>query len=126
MTRASGQRGFTNFRAIFGILCFVALIFLCVKFVPPYVDNYQLEQELVSVARFSSYQPQVTAADIRRNVIEKAKDIGIPLGDDNVAVEKSGTTVNIDVKYSVQVALPGKVVELQFNPVAGNKIITAR
>ena len=104
----------------------MGLIYLCVKLLPPYINNYQFEQGIQDIARFSSYAQNKMPEDIRKEVLEKARECDVMLTPEQVRVEKSGTTVNIDVAYTVHVDLPGKPVDLKFNPVAGNKIITAR
>src|SRR5262249_34899591 len=102
------------------------IIYLCVKFIPPYVNNYQFQSGIESIARFSAYAQNKTAEDIKGDVIAKAREGDVLLPPDGVEVEKTGTTVNIDVKYVVVVDLPGKPVEMRFNPTAGNKMITAK
>jgi hypothetical protein len=120
------ERGFGNLRAILGIVVIGVVIFLSVKLIPPYVSNYQFQQQIDSVARYAAYAQGRTAEDIKQEVLAKARECDVLLTPEAVEVEKTGTTVNIDVKYVVQVELPGKTVEMRFNPVAGNKMITAR
>jgi len=121
-----GERGFGNLRAILGLVVIAVIMFLCVKLIPPYVNNYQFQQAIDGVARYSAYIQNKSAEDVKNEVYAKAKDCEVLLPPDAVEVEKTGTTVNIDVKYVVAVDLLGKSVELRFNPTAGNKMITAK
>ncbi len=120
------EKGFSNFKAIFSVVVLGIIIFLMVKLVPPFVNNYQLQDQIQTIAQYTSYQQAKTAEDIRKDVIEKAKDCGVTLVPDQIRVEKRRTTVSIDVKYTVHVELPVKPVDLEFNPTGGNKIITAK
>lgn len=120
------QRGFGNLRAILGLAVIALVIFLAVKFVPPYVNNYQFQQEVEAVARYSAYAPNKGAEDIKNEIMAKARECDVLLPPDSVTVEKTGTTVSVDVKYVVVVDLPGKAVEMRFNPTAGTKMITAK
>ena len=120
------EKGFGSFKAILSLVVLGIIIFLMIKLVPPYINNYQLQDQIQVIAQYTSYQQAKTAEDIRKDVIEKAKDCGVMLLPDQITIQKTGTTVSIDVKYTVHVELPGKPVDLAFNPSAGNKIITAR
>lgn len=120
------ERGFGNWRAVLGLAVLGLIIFLSVKLLPPYINNYQFQQQIDSVARFSAYAQNRTAEDVKQEVYAKARECDVLLPPDAVEVEKTGTTVNIDVKYAVVVDLPGKALELRFNPTAGNKMITAK
>ena len=121
-----GERGFGNLRAIMGLVVIALIIYLAVKLIPPYVNNYQFQQAIDGVARYSAYIQNKSAEDVKNEVYAKAKECDVLLPPDAVEVEKTGTTVNIDVKYVVVVDLPGKGVEMRFNPTAGNKMITAK
>lgn len=120
------QSGMATFKAVLAIAAFAALIFLAIKLVPPFINNYQLQDEINAVARFSTYAQGKTVENIRDEVILKGKETGIALKEDQVQVEKTTYGVNIDVKYAVVVEVPGYTFNLKFNPTAGNKMITAR
>ena len=120
------QRGFVSVSGVFSLLILATIIFLAMRLVPPYISNYQLQDDLTSIARFSSYASNKTADDVREEVIAKGREHDVLLKAENVTVEKSGTAVNIDVKYSVHVELPVFPLDLRFNPSAGNKMITAK
>jgi YbbR domain-containing protein len=120
------EKGFGNLKAILSLAVLAVIIFLTYKILPAYINNYQLQDQINTIAQYSSYAQNKTADDIRKDVLDKAKDCSVMLLPEQVAVEKSGTTVSINVKYTVHVDLPGKALDLEFNPTAGNKIITAR
>lgn len=123
MTRESG---FGSLKAILAVAIFVALVYLGIKLVPPFINNYQFQEELNSVARVSTYAQGATEENVRNDILGKAKDLGLPVKEEQITVSKTNIGVNIDVKYNVAVAVPGYTFNLKFNPTAGNKMITAK
>ena len=120
------ESGFGGMKALLAVAVFGVVAFLAVKLVPPYVNNYQFQEELDTIARFTIYSQNKTADDIRGDVMVKVKDLKLPVKEDQIQVNKTTYGVNIDVKYSVRVEVPGYTFNLAFNPVAGNKMLTAK
>ncbi len=123
MNRESGVSGF---KAVLAVALFLSLVFLGIKLVPPYIQNYEFQSDLESIARLSTYAAQKTEDDVRNDVMGKAKELSLPVTPEQVAVTKSTYGVNINVKYTVVIEVPGYTFRLKFNPVAGNKMITAK
>src|SRR5438552_5976334 len=115
-----------NLKALITIVIVVGALWCAVKLLPPYINNYSFSNQLDDLARSATYAQNLSPQQLTDSVIQKAKENDILIGPENVEVVKSGTTVGIDVKYSVMVQLPGKTVEMKFNPTAGNKMITAK
>ena len=122
MNRESGVGGF---KAVLAVALFLAVVFLGIKLVPPYINNFEFQSDLDSIARLSTYAQQKTEEDVRTDVMGKAKELSLPIKPEQIAVTKSTYGVNINVKYTVVVEVPGYSFHLKFNPVAGNKMITA-
>ena len=120
------ETGAGSFKALFAVAFFVALVFAGIKLVPPFINNYQFTEDINNIARTATYATTATEEVIRTDVIGKAKDLGIPIQPDQVTVQKTQTGVQIDVKYVVTVTMPGYTFKLNFNPYAGNKMITAK
>ncbi len=120
------QSGMATLKAVLAVALFVAMIFLAIKLVPPYINNYQFADDINTIARFSTYAQGKTVEAIREEVIQKAKENSITLKEEQVQVEKTQYGVAIDVKYTVAVDVPGYRFNLNFNPTTSNKMITAR
>ena len=120
------ESGFTSFKAILAIAILAVLVFLAIKLVPPYINNYQFSDDIESIARIATYAQGKSEDDIRQDVLNKAKELELPVRPEDVAVSKSTYGVNINVKYSVRVEVPGHVFNLNFSPTAGNKMLTAK
>ncbi len=123
----SKQSGMITFKAVLVVALLVVLVYLGIKLVPPLVNNYQLQDELTTLAGgFSPYAASRTEENIRKEVLRKAKDLGLPIKPDQVHVVTSAYGVYIDVRYNVMVETPAYTFNLKFNPRAGNKMITTR
>ena len=119
------ERGFLSVSGIIGLLVLAALVFLAIKLLPPYINNYQFQDALENLARTATYSP-VTETDIRKAVLSEARELGIQLQDNQVAVRKSGGSVDIVVRYAIPVNLVARQVVLTFEPGAGNRNIVLR
>lgn len=120
------QSGMATLKAVLAVALFVVLIFLAIKLLPPYINNYQFKDDMNTIGRFSTYAQGKTVENIRDEVIAKAKENNISLKEEQVQVEKTQYGVAIDVKYTVVVDVPGYRFNLNFNPTTSNKMITAR
>jgi hypothetical protein len=113
-------------KTLLAFLVVGAMIFLGYKLLPPYYANYQLQDDIDTIARFSTYAQNKGETDIQVDVIAKAHDHGIDLTREEVKVQRDASGVQIDVNYDVTVPVPGHVFKLTFNPTAGNRMITAK
>ena len=115
-----------RFKAFFWVAVFGILVFLAVKLVPHYVDNYQFQDELYNLARVVTYAQGKGEDDVRADVLRLAQQHDLPLKSEQIKVSKSQTGVNIEVNYTVVVPVPGYTFNLKFNPAAGNSCCCAR
>lgn len=115
-----------GFKAFAWVAVLAILVFLGVKLLPWYFNNYQFQDDLNNLARLVTYAQAKTEEDVRAEVLDLAKERGLPVAANQVTVSKSQTGVTIDVNYNVVVPVPGYTFNLKFNPSAGNKMITSR
>ncbi len=120
------ERGGGSFSAILGLVVIAAVIFAAIKLLPPYIANYQFQDYLDNTARTATYSP-ITEADLKKEIMSRGRELGIPLQDRQLAVQKvRGGSVNIAITYEVPVDLIVRQVVWRFAPSAGNTNITAR
>ncbi len=110
----------------FALFIVVAVIFLSIKLLPPYFANYQLQDDIETIARYATYAQAKGEEDVRNDVLAKARERGVALTAEDVKITKDGVSVNIDINYVVTVPVPGYTFKLKFNPTAGNRMITAK
>jgi hypothetical protein len=118
------ERGVITVAGILLFLVVAAILFVTYKLFPPYIDNYRFQDSIETIARTSTYG-SVTENDIRDEVLSEAADLGIPLDEARLAVQKRGGTVSISAPYSLTIDLLVRQVDLEFSPSAGNRNITA-
>jgi hypothetical protein len=118
----NSQKGASRLKTILGILFLAALIYLAVKIVPPFVNNYQFQDALVEEARFAGVNRK-DADTIRSDVFKKMQEIGIPGSRDDIRVESVATGTRISIDYTVVVDLPGYELPLKFHPTADSNSI---
>jgi hypothetical protein len=120
------ERGAGNLKLLTTLAVVALAIFVSVKLGPVYFAEYQLKEDLDSMARLATYAQNKTPEDIKRDVIAKAKEDDVMLKDDDVQVERTPNGVNIAVKYSVHVDILGQGKDLNFELATGNRNITAK
>jgi hypothetical protein len=107
-------------RALFGIVFIVAVLVSVWKLVPPYFNNYQIQDAIADEARMNTYTPK-TAEQMRETIFKKCRELDIPVTPEQINVQRDGQTVSIWFDYTVHVDLPGYPVDLKFHPSSKNK-----
>src|SRR5689334_10279569 len=106
-------------KALFGVFVVVAAFYLAWKILPPYIQDYQFQQEIQSIARNSEYT-FVDENGIRQQVKQKITDIGVPVNPEAVVISKANNDVTIGVNYTVHVDAVFYPFDLQFHPSTKN------
>jgi hypothetical protein len=106
-------------KALFGIFLVVAFIYFCIKMVPPYVQNYQFQQEIQSIARNTQFG-YATEPAVREEVRRKIVDLGVPIDIDKMVITKDPSGVTIAGRYTVHVDMVMRPTDLTFSPATKN------
>lgn len=106
-------------KALIGVFIVVAFFYLAWKIMPPYIEEYQFQEEIQSIARNNEYSP-LDENGIRDQVKRKINDIGVPLNPESVAIIKAGTDVTIGANYTVHVDAVLYPFDLSFHPATKN------
>ena len=109
-------------KALIGILVVATGFYVAWNMVPPYFNNYQLQDGLDDIARKSSYIA-ATDDDIKKAVIAKAETADIKLREDQIVVSRVRDILGITVKYRVHVEMLVHPVDLDFTANSLNKRI---
>ena len=109
-------------KGLIGILVVVIGFYVAWNMVPPYFNNYQLQDALDDIARKGSYTAQ-TDDDIKKAVIAKAETADIKLKEDQIVVSRVRDILGITVKYRVHVEMLVHPVDLDFTANSLNKRI---
>ena len=116
----------SNLKGFAVVLLIGAVIFLGVKLLPPFFENYNLNADTDNMVLQYTYAQAATPDAIKADVIAKAKEHDITLADEDVDVDRTQSGVTINVHYVVPVKVPGREINLSFNFTSGNKMITAK
>lgn len=124
MSRASrkGEQGGARIKSLIVLVIFGAFIFCCVKIVPLYFANYQLQDSMQQMATYASVTRKQDD-DIRADVEKKLKQLGIPADSKDIQVSDVSGNVHISVDYTVPVDLAVYQLQLHFHPQANNTSI---
>jgi hypothetical protein len=109
-------------KGLMGILVVVIGFYVAWNMVPPYFNNYQLQDALDDIARKGSYTAQ-TDDDIKKAVIAKAEAEDIKLKEDQIVVSRVRDMLGITVKYRIHVEMLVHPVDLDFTANSLNKRI---
>ena len=119
MRRSEAASG--RFKALLSLAFLAAIIFVAIKTIPAYVNNFELQDHVrqLSVELAVRAKP-VTPDEIRDEVVAFAQDHGVPLTADNVKVTIA-SRVSISLDYTVPVDLMVYTLKLHFTPSAENQ-----
>jgi hypothetical protein len=110
-------------KTILSLLILAAMVYVAVKVIPPYVNNFELQDAMKTEARFAAVNRK-SSEEVREDVYKKIKELGIPAKAENIRVEGlPNSGMRITVTYKVVVDLPGYGLVLNFEPTADNTSI---
>jgi len=90
--------------------------------VPPYFNNYKLQDDLDDIARRNSYT-QTSEDGVRQIVITKARQNDVTLKEDQITVTRGPEGIGISVHYTVHLDMVVRPVDLDFTANSINKRI---
>ena len=99
-----------------------SMIFVGIKVLPIYVNNYQMQDAIESEARFAIGN-RLGAKDIRDNIWKKVNEIGVPADQENLKITANQGSIQISLDYSVPVDLLVYKFTLDFHDHADNRSI---
>ena len=116
------QQGEGNIKFLIVLVILGAVGYACFKLVPPYVNNYQLQDTCDAESRmFAAHQK--TADRARQTVYAEMQGLGMDVPIDSVHVDTIGRRVRVSVDYTVVVNVFGVDVHLEFHPAGESPII---
>jgi len=116
------ESGRITFKALLSLAFLGAVIFASFKIIPVYVNNFQLHDYIQTETPFWLTQ-RASADAIRKNVLAKAQDLGLPVAAEDVTVEANQNRVTVSIDYHVPVDLKLFTLQLHFSPSSENRSI---
>ena len=119
MTRKRG-RGGARLKEVYWLFGVLAVIYVGVKLVPVYFANYQLQDKMLTEARFATVNRR-TDEELRNIIYREIQDRDIPARREDIHIEQSSRGVRISVDYTVPVDLKVYEFNLHFSPTSENR-----
>lgn len=99
----------------FGLFIFIVIIIILVygvvKYLPIKLNSYEMQDYMEKTARNASF----TESMIRKGLLEKAKELNIPLSDSQIKVNISQDRCDIEINYAITIETPFMTKTLPFN-----------
>jgi hypothetical protein len=112
-------------KAILGLAVIVAVVYAVFQIAPPIMSNYSFQDDLRTLALMDGTNMQKTEEDVRKDVLQKAREHDLPIEPKQVSVQRLNTpglsSIYLSADYSVTVVLPGYSFDMHFTPNSGNK-----
>jgi hypothetical protein len=109
MSRNRRERGEGQFGCLVGLVLLLIAGLVAYKLIPVKVKSAEMRDAVVDEAKSAGrHQNERMSEIISKNLLEKAKQLGLPVKPEDVKVERTQSSyVRIEVKYSVPVQFPG-------------------
>jgi membrane protein required for beta-lactamase induction len=111
-----------RWRIVAGAGILAALVGLLTLLAPAYFHDLDLQSYVSGLTRDEAGRATSDGA-LREEIVDKAKQLDLPVSADNVRITRAadGKLEHIDVRYFVDVNLPGYTVKLHFYPGAASQ-----
>jgi hypothetical protein len=103
-----------NFRQLFYLLVLIALIYTAAQYVPPYLDSYQFNDFIRQEVKYA-ISARRTPAQVTASVLQKAKDMNIPVTARDIHITRRGPAFTVNVEYHVPIDMRVYQHELVFH-----------
>ena len=120
--RTREERGEGRFKAIAWTVVILTAIFVAIKIVPAYVNEYQLRDKMQEEARFAVVYHH-SDEQIRDVVFREIQDLDLPAKREDIKIDNSSREVSITIDYHVPVDFYVYKTELHFTISTANKAL---
>ncbi|HEY5611867.1 MAG TPA: hypothetical protein VIL97_11730 [Thermoanaerobaculia bacterium] len=104
MRRRNRELGEGKVGCIISLIILLFALFVAYKMIPVKVRASQLRQTIIDEAKSAGMHKNPT---IRRNIMEKAEELELPLDPNDLLVNRRANTISIEATYQVPVEFPG-------------------
>ena len=100
------------------LVLLAVFVYVCAVLLPYVLHNLRLQRYMENLARSADSATRSPDA-LRAQVLERARQLDLPVKAQDVQVESSGAALEISVRYVVAVDFPGYTAKMHFAPSAG-------
>ncbi|HYI12736.1 MAG TPA: hypothetical protein VEK57_27045 [Thermoanaerobaculia bacterium] len=113
------ERGEGQFGCLVGLVVLVIAVLIAYRMIPVRVKAADLRDTVVDESKSAG---QHNDRQIRQAIDYKAKQLGLPVTEDDVIVNRARGYIKVEVKYTVPVEFPGYTYQWHFHHKAENPI----
>lgn len=114
-----GERGEGQFGCLVGLVILALAGLIAYRMIPVKVKAADLRDTVVDEAKSAG---QHNEKHMRSVILHKAEQLGLPLQEKDVVINRKSTYVIVDVKYTVPVQFPGYTYMWDFHHHAENPV----
>ena len=112
MGRRAAERGSGNLGCILWLVVLLLGALIAWKAIPVKIRSAELYDAMEDMAKFSARnKPE----DLKKQILNRARDLDLPLQKDNVRVQRIGDRIKMEASYSVPLEFPGYTYYWSFN-----------
>lgn len=116
MRKVARQRGEIRLGTILTLAIVAFMVYEGYKFAPVLFAQYEFKDAVVEEAKFSRGK---TVASMQRALLEKARELNLPIEASNIQITLRGTATRVQVQYRLTVEwLPGKPYTWEVNEIS--------
>jgi len=119
MQRRRGERGEGKLGCLFGLIMLAAAVMVAYKMIPVKVRAAELRQTIVDEARSAGTHKD---KQIRKAIMARAKELDLPLEDENLIISRVNEFIRIKATYTVPIEFPGYTYQWHLKNNAENPI----
>lgn len=101
--RRNRSLGEGNLGCVLWSLAFIVIALICYKAIPVKLNTAELYDYMIEQAKFGT----APAADLKKGIILKARELELPVDDKNLTVERIGDRIRMKTSFEVPLVFPG-------------------
>ena len=91
------QRGEGKVGCIIGLIVLIVVAYFAIVMLPSYINMWEFKDMMEEEAKFAAVRKD--ADEIKHRLLTKAKELELPIGEEQVDVKLDSKRVEIEVKY---------------------------
>lgn len=87
-----------NGRQLFFLFAFLVFLLVASQYMPPYYTAFQFNDFIRQEVKFA-VASRKTTENVRRDIVQKAKELGVPIGPKDIKITRRGPSFQLDLEY---------------------------
>jgi len=113
MRKRIAERGEGNLGCILWLLVLGLAVLISWKLIPVKIASAEFNDFMADQAQLAGVN--TTAEDVKKNILQRAAELKLPLDKDHIKVERIGDRIRMEADYVVPVEFPGYTYNWHFH-----------